>query len=392
MSDSVSWAAAGRNAEKVDKTMKDLGISQGVSIQADSYDLDSMTTLAKQAKVVINATGPAMKMGENVVRACIMSKTDYCDITGEVEWVDGMKRRYHNEAVNAGVRVVSCTGLDSIPADLLVFLGNQAFENGGHGKIGQADIVFKLGGGGIPHGTMETMLNMRDRIAKGQTRFVPSGGQGTDETGQPLVSKEATKALRKSQAAFWPVSWVDDKQLYMPMHIMKSVDERVVYASAGELGYHDNLLINETMHVPNRLSYFKGTLFSSAVMGTLGTVLGLAKFGWAKSWLRGLIKEPSQSGLTHCVLTATNARKDAYARAHIIAPELDAGMGFTSLVCLESALCLLNKDKTPLPGPPGFHTPAVAFGNVLADRLAKHPEIKIAVACGKTKEDVKHLE
>lgn len=386
---SIKWAAAGRSAERVAKMMKGMGIENVEALQADASDLDAMNTLAKQTKVVINATGPAITMGENVVRACIQSKTNYCDITGEAEWVDGMKRRYHKEAVDAGVHVVSCTGFDSIPSDILVFMSNQELEKAGHGKLGQADLVFKMkDNGGVPHGTMETVITMRERFMKGLSRFVPMGGQGTAETGEPLVSKEAMKSLRVSQAAFWPIAWVDATKMYMPVHFMKSIDERVVFASASELNYHKGLLLNETMHVPSHMSWLRGTLFSSLVVCTLGAAFASARFEWVKTQLRKLVKEPTQKGHVHVTLTGTTVDKDAFVKAVMCTPKLGAGLGLTSLTCLESALCLVEKDTRPLPGLPGFRTPAVAFGDRLLSRLQEHAEIQVAVAASKTRADL----
>lgn len=40
-------------------------------------------------------------LGEGVLRACVEAGTDYCDITGEVPWVNKMKKKYGAAAEKA---------------------------------------------------------------------------------------------------------------------------------------------------------------------------------------------------------------------------------------------------------------------------------------------------
>src|SRR6185369_9271953 len=49
---------------------------------------------------------------------CAAAGTDYCDITGEPEFVDRVWLDHHAEAERSGARLVHCCGFDSIPHDL----------------------------------------------------------------------------------------------------------------------------------------------------------------------------------------------------------------------------------------------------------------------------------
>ena len=64
----MRWAAAGRSHSRIEETLAGVGVTGSTIIEADCHDLESMRALAAQGKVVINATGPAVTMGENVVR------------------------------------------------------------------------------------------------------------------------------------------------------------------------------------------------------------------------------------------------------------------------------------------------------------------------------------
>ena len=42
--------------------------------------------------------GPYAKIGSVLVEECVKAKTNYCDITGEVQWVKEMISKHHDEA------------------------------------------------------------------------------------------------------------------------------------------------------------------------------------------------------------------------------------------------------------------------------------------------------
>jgi len=62
-----------------------------------------------------------MSHGEPLVAACASSGTDYCDITGEPEFVDLMWLAHHDTAERNGARLVHACGFDSVPHDLGVW-------------------------------------------------------------------------------------------------------------------------------------------------------------------------------------------------------------------------------------------------------------------------------
>lgn len=84
--------------------------------------------MTKMAKVIINCCGPYRFYGENVVKACVDTRTHHVDISGEPEYMERMQLKYHDIAKEKGIYIVSACGLDSIPADLGVVFLEQNFN------------------------------------------------------------------------------------------------------------------------------------------------------------------------------------------------------------------------------------------------------------------------
>ncbi len=116
----TSWAVAGRNVDKLEKVRDRLaGLGSEPSVETvDVHDLVGLLRLTEQTRVLATTVGPYTEHGELVVQACIRSGTDYCDITGEPEFVDRVLARYDGDAREQGVRVINACGFDSIPHDL----------------------------------------------------------------------------------------------------------------------------------------------------------------------------------------------------------------------------------------------------------------------------------
>ena len=63
--------------------------------------------------------GPAPLDRETLlVAAVVAAGTDYCDLTGETQWMRRMIDAHQREAQTSGARVVHACGFDSIPSDV----------------------------------------------------------------------------------------------------------------------------------------------------------------------------------------------------------------------------------------------------------------------------------
>jgi|EP01049_Picozoa_sp_SAG25_P005685 short subunit dehydrogenase-like uncharacterized protein len=89
-------------------------------IVADSSDAASLRALVSRTKVVLSTVGPFALYGTPLVQACAEHGTDYCDITGESDWVREMVDRYDDLARATGARIVHFCGHDCVPWDLAV--------------------------------------------------------------------------------------------------------------------------------------------------------------------------------------------------------------------------------------------------------------------------------
>ena len=128
------WCIAGRSASRLNALSAELQASGATApgiIVADIEDTQSLREMASSGRLVLNCTGPYRFLGEPVVEACIEVGVDYIDLCGEPEFMDRMLLNHHDQAVSAGVLVVSACAFDSVPADLGVLYTAQLFKSPG---------------------------------------------------------------------------------------------------------------------------------------------------------------------------------------------------------------------------------------------------------------------
>jgi short subunit dehydrogenase-like uncharacterized protein len=111
------WAIAGRDRTKLEALRDELPGEPGIEV-ADVGDADSLLALARSTDVLATTVGPYARYGEPVVAACVEAGTEYADITGEPGFVAAIRDRFDAPARDAGIRLVSCCGFDSVPHDL----------------------------------------------------------------------------------------------------------------------------------------------------------------------------------------------------------------------------------------------------------------------------------
>ena len=86
----LNWAIAGRDNNKL-IGLRDKYLNQNIPIIiADSFDDDSLTKMSKRTKVICTTVGPYAKYGSQLVKSCVKSKTHYCDLAGEAQWIRKM--------------------------------------------------------------------------------------------------------------------------------------------------------------------------------------------------------------------------------------------------------------------------------------------------------------
>ncbi len=119
--DELNWAIAGRDIKKLNK-VKDQYLDQNISvIIADSFDEVSLLKMTERTKVICTTVGPYAKYGSQLVKSCVKSKTHYCDLAGEAQWIRKMIDIYHETATENQIKIVNSCGFDSVPSDLGVY-------------------------------------------------------------------------------------------------------------------------------------------------------------------------------------------------------------------------------------------------------------------------------
>ena len=128
----LKWGIAGRNKEKASVIAKRLNIAKDRVFIADCNDIESLIKLTSKTKVICTTVGPYAKLGTNLIDACIKTNTNYCDITGETQWIRKMIDKYHSKAKENKIKIINSCGFDSIPSDMGVFYSQKnLFEKTG---------------------------------------------------------------------------------------------------------------------------------------------------------------------------------------------------------------------------------------------------------------------
>src|SRR5690554_6637950 len=91
----VRWAIPGRSESKLASLKAELGDNSSAVpvIQADASVFDTPAAMCRQTRVIISAVGPFALYGAPLVKACVSTGNDYCDLSGEVQFIRRMIER-----------------------------------------------------------------------------------------------------------------------------------------------------------------------------------------------------------------------------------------------------------------------------------------------------------
>lgn len=119
------------------------------------FALSNQTTTIKHLEkfpLVLNCAGPFTRTAQPLVEACLVSKTHYLDITGEIE-VFELVKSYHTKALESKIILMPGVGFDVVPTDCMAKWLHTQLPDATH-----LELAFTNLGGSISHGTMTTML------------------------------------------------------------------------------------------------------------------------------------------------------------------------------------------------------------------------------------------
>jgi short subunit dehydrogenase-like uncharacterized protein len=336
-------------------------------IVADSVDEGSLRQMCAQTKVVMSTVGPYALYGELLVRVCATTGTDYCDLTGEPQWIRKMQLRHEADAVKSGARILHCCGFDSIPSDLGVhFLQRNALE-----QFGQTcdRITMRVANmkGGASGGTIASMINMvKEAVSDADLR---------------LELKDPYSLCPPDHSFF--VQQPDVKIAYDNVYggwiapfVMAGINTRIVHRSnaLSHNSYGAEFTYEEAVAAGQGA---KGKRMARATSwGVNALMIGLAvppirwlleSFVLPKPGEGPTEKAQLEGGFDIVFLGSTAHGETIRCR---VTGDRDPGYGSTAKMLSQAAACLAKDVPDTVAG--GFWTPATILGDRLIDRLKAH--------------------
>jgi short subunit dehydrogenase-like uncharacterized protein len=369
-------ALGGRSLDKLERLRRQLAerwpaASDLPIVVADSRDQAAMAAMAADTEVVCTTVGPYAKYGHELVAACAEQGTDYCDLTGEVQFIRAMIDKHHDQAEASGARIVHCCGFDSIPSDLgTLMLHHANIERSA--QLDEVKLVVGASRGGFSGGTVASLLNVveeasRDRSVRrivGHPYALNPDGERHGPDGPDQQGPRYDPELGRWTGPF----------------VMAAINTRVVRRTNALMGwpYGRDFRYSEVTGFGPGLN---GRVRATMMTGGLGAFV--AAVGWTptRTLLQKVVlpspgegpdREAREAGFFKLKLHArgTTADGDALRLTGRVEGHNDPGYGETAKMLGESALCLAL-DCGELDSPGGILTPASAMGLRLLGRLRK---------------------
>lgn len=377
--ETLRWAIAGRSDAKLRHVREALGAAWQTLpiIVADAADDTQLQALCARTRVVVSTVGPYALYGEPLVRICAQTGTDYCDPTGETQWIKRMIERYEPAARQSGARIVHCCGFDSVPSDIgVLFLQQHARRQWG-APATHVKMRVKTLKGGASGGTVASVINVvREAAADPALRR---------ELLDPYALCPADHRFTVRQHAVRSAEFDRDSGTWIAPFVMAAVNERVVHRS--------NALANDAYG--SRFSYDEAVITGTGLKGRLAAltmVAGLGAFmaGVLVPPVRGLMERflLPKPGEGPSVAAQLAGRYDLrfFGRADDgrtlrvkVTGDRDPGYGSTGKMLGQAALslaldCSRDGAKTGRGG--GFWTPATMFDARFVERLERHAGLR----------------
>ena len=345
---SLKWALAGRNKDKLAGIKEDLNLESDLTIlKVDSDDQESLDAMTSAAKCILTTVGPYQLYGSNLVESCAKNGTDYVDLTGEPGWMYEMINEHKETAKKSGARIVFSCGFDSIPFDLGVYFVQQAVRD----KFGKpAQHVrgrVKAMNGEFSGGTIASLgATMATLKEKPELIKVLANPFSLTEGFEGPTQLDDSKVLLDEKLNMWVAPFV-----------MAPINTKNIHRSNALLGheYGEDFCYDEMMIAGEGE---EGKQIADAMTST--NPMGGEDVPQPGE---GPSQESREQGNYDVQFFADIDEGCIEAR---VTGDMDPGYGSTSKMITESAMCLIH-DCNDLSG--GIYTPAPAMGNKLIKRL-----------------------
>jgi short subunit dehydrogenase-like uncharacterized protein len=374
----LRWAMAGRSAGKLEEVRRSLGeAAANIPLQvADAADEQALRALVASTRVIVSTVGPYALHGEPLVRACAEAGVDYCDLTGEVQWIRRMIERYEDLARRNGARIVHCCGFDSIPSDLGVhFLQQQSLQAFGE-PCEEINMRVRAMRGGFSGGTAASLLNVAREVSANPALRKELANPyslcqlGVAAEGLVPVRQRATRLFARDSAAG---GWVSP-------FIMAAINTRIVHRSnalsAGR--YSRAFRYDEAVSTGRGL---RGRLTAVGAGVGLSVFMLASALGPTRAVLQRLLPAPGEGPSPEAQargffdLRFFGRTASGCSVRVKVTGDRDPGYGSTAKMLGEAAMCLaFDVPRDTVAG--GFWTPATIFGDRLVARLEAHAGLR----------------
>jgi short subunit dehydrogenase-like uncharacterized protein len=362
----LKWAIAGRRADALEFVKRTMAPGQLIDVLVyDIADKASLDAITSTAGCIITTAGPYDLVGIPLLESCVKNGANYCDITGEVQFVKKAINAYHDAALQKGLKIVNCCGFDCIPADIgCDMIMEELLSHGGTPVEGRMNVVVMKGG--VSGGTIASAINMISSASSELIRnmqnpyFLCSEAPG-----------DGKLARRNKDFGWYDVDAVEGYPC-IP-HVMEAVDNRIIHRSNELKGwrYGKGLLWGERMKTGS-LSAARSVAFISLLVKPVLMIL----LRYVPFLIKPLLPKQGQ-GPTNldggCMRMRYWVRGDKDGKEVLVKGGLNAlhgdpGYKLTAQMIVECALCTVY-DKAHLPKTAGVLTPSVAYGAVIRNRL-----------------------
>ncbi|MCI5046334.1 MAG: saccharopine dehydrogenase NADP-binding domain-containing protein [Aquisalinus sp.] len=345
----VSWAMAGRSADKLAQVRDEIGAPGDTPlVTADAGDEASLKAMTDRAQVICTTVGPYQLYGNDLVAACAASGTDYVDLCGEPAWMRQMIDAHEETAKKSGARIVFSCGFDSIPFDLGVY-GLQALakeEFGApvsriKGRVRKMQGTFSGGTAASLKATMAAAFQNPQILEWLKSPFCLT--PGFEGPKQPKGNKPEYDESLGSWAAPFIMAAINTKNIHRSNFLLDHL-------------YGEDFIYDEMMLTgPGE----KGEQIANAIAGD-NSMMGddAPKPG------EGPSKDEREAG--HYDVLFIGEGLDGKSVRLGVTGDRDPGYGSTSKMIAESAICLTDEAKDT---GGGIWTPAPAMGRHLIERL-----------------------
>ena len=367
----LKWAIAGRDAAKLDQVAQDTG-AEVPRIVADASDRKALMELAESTRVVVSTVGPYALYGSELIAAVAAAGTDYCDLTGEPQWMRAMIDSHEAAARDSGARIVHACGFDSIPSDLGVWFTQQRSMELFDAPCDHVAMRVYSMKGGASGGTIASMMNLMEEAASDpdlRRMLADPYALAPQDMRSGVPQPELTGPAHDAASGQWIAPFV-----------MAGVNTRVVQRTHALLGrpWGPEFRYEEAMVMGAGVAGgIKAAGLSAGILGGMG----LAAVSPTRKLLnRFVLPQPGEGPSPKAQLEGFfelrffGLTQNGRAVRTQVTGERDPGYGCTARMLGEAAVTLLDLDHEDVGG--GFWTPATALGDRLIERLEAHAGLR----------------